>query len=80
MLFVTNLQTNSIKLINSKTNNVITTIPVGSNPTSLEYNYDNGMAYVINSNMFEQNQDISNHTVSIIDVVYGQNNSKSHNP
>jgi DNA-binding beta-propeller fold protein YncE len=40
-------------LIDSKTNNVITTIPVGSNSTSLEYNYDNGMAYVINSNMFE---------------------------
>ena len=78
MLLMTDLYTNSVKLIDSKTNNVITTIAVGSNPTSLAYNYDNGMVYVVNSNMFEYNQNKSNHTVSIIDFSYGQNNSKYH--
>ena len=80
MILVTDMYTNSVRLIDSKTNDIIANIPVGSNPTSLAYSHANGMVYVVNSNMSRSGDDKNaNNTVSIIDFDELKINLKSYN-
>jgi len=48
-IYVTNLDSNTVSVINGKTNTVIATIPVGQRPVGVAYDPSNGYIYVTNS-------------------------------
>ncbi len=50
--YVPNFDSNNISVINSKTNSVITTIPVGGNPEGVAVSPDGNFVYVTNSAFF----------------------------
>ena len=63
-VYVTNLRSNSVSVIDVKTDRVISTIPVGRNPFAIAITPDCSKAYVGNSgNLF-----VPGNTVSVIDV------------
>jgi YVTN family beta-propeller protein len=60
-MYVTNQGSNSISVIDGRTNTVIgSPIPVGTSPSGIAFNPNNGNIYVTNTN-------IGSNTVSIID-------------
>ena len=69
-IFVTNTDTNSVSVINDKTNKVVATIPVGKNPLGVAYNSAKGEIYVTNfgSNTVSVISDKTNKVVATIDV------------
>src|SRR5271170_6734249 len=50
LFYVTNLDSNNVSVINTATNTVIATIPVGDGPTYLSITPDNTLIYVSNQN------------------------------
>ena len=60
LVYVTNANSNTVSVIDPKTNTVVTTIPVGSNPIKVDVNPANGLVYVTNAN---------SNTVSVVSTV-----------
>ena len=48
-IYVTNPGSNTVSVIDTKTNTVNATIPVGNGPTGVAYDSDDGRVYVANS-------------------------------
>ena len=46
---MSNAGSNTVSILNTTTNSVVGTIPVGAGPNGIAYNQDNGKVYVANS-------------------------------
>ena len=49
LVYVSNAGSNTVSILNTTTNSVVGTIPVGAGPNGIAYNQDNGKVYVANS-------------------------------